>query len=197
MDTHGKAAAGNLSGTRIILAFLLCAFSVAAIALAAFGRGYSPDESRLILYLAPAGWVLAAVVLAPAVRSVNAITVVAVATYAVAFLLPAISKGDDSYPGVAAFVVGWAVVPLAWVANPLFLISLALWRRESATAAGVVGAAGCVLALTALAMPNWNGWGPAAGFWLWAAAPALVALASIVVPRPDADTIDQARPLPA
>lgn len=197
MDTHGKPATGSLSGARITLALLLGALSVAAIALAAFGMPRSQDERWLIVYLAPVAWVLAAVVLAPSVRSVNAVTLVAVATYAVAFLLPAISKGDDAYQGAVAFFVGWAVVPLAWAANPLFLISLSLWRRGSTTPAGVAGAIGCLLALTALGMPNWNGWGPALGFWLWAAAPGLVTLASIVVPRTEAGAIDQARPLPA
>lgn len=191
MVPHGKPATGNLSGARISLALLLVALSVAAIAAAALGAGSSQDERWLILYVAPGAWVLAAFVLAPAVTSVNSVTLVAVATYAVAFLLPAISRGDQSYLGGAAFFVGWALVPLAWVANPLFLLSLALWRHGSTTGAGVAGGAACVLALTALAMPNWNGWGPGVGFWLWAAAPGLVALAGIVVPRPAADTIDQ------
>jgi hypothetical protein len=171
---------------------VLSALSIAAIAVAAFGSTSFLDERRLIMYLAPALWVLAAFVLAPAITPVNSVTFVAVAAYAVAFLLPAIAKGDDSYQGTVAFIVGWAVVPLAWAANLLFLLSLALWRRGSTSGAGLAGAIGFVLALTALAMPNWNGWGPAAGFWLWTAAPGLVALASIVVPRPQTDTIDRA-----
>lgn len=191
MDPHGEPPTGSLSGARLLLACLLGALSIAAIAAAAFGATSSHDAGRLLINLAPAAWVLAAVVLAPGLRSVNAVTLVAVATYAVAFLLPAISRGDDSYQGTAAFFIGWAVVPLAWVANPLFLLALALWRRGSTDGAGLAGALACILALTVIGMPNWNGWGPAAGFWLWAAAPGLVALASIVVPRHGTEAIER------
>ncbi len=197
MDDPGKPVSGNLSGARVTLAALLAALSVGAIVVVASGLTASRDPSQVIVLVAPAAWVLAAIVLAPTVTAVNAVALVAVAGYAVAFLLPAISKGDDAYLGGVAFFVGWAVVPLAWAANPLFLISLALWRRGTATAAGVVGVVASLLALTALAMPNWNGWGPALGFWLWATAPGLVAIATIFVPRTGADKIDQARPLAA
>jgi hypothetical protein len=78
-----------------------------------------------------------------------------------------------------AFYAGWAVVPLAWLANPAIVISLMFERSGRPTPAGVWALLGFGLALTTLGMA-WNGSAPGAGFWLWAAAPGLLALGCIV-----------------
>jgi len=181
MDAHATAVdQGRSIDVRAVLALLLAVASIALLGLAFLGgASTSRGTAELIVYGSPTLWVLAAIALAPRSLARHAIAGLAIAGYAIAFVLPAISRGDQSYPGYLAFVVGVQLVPIAWLANPAFLIALGLYRGAEREAAVIVGIVASLLAVTALGMPNWNGWGPTIGFWAWALSPAVLAVAAL------------------
>lgn len=160
-----------------VLALLSCGASVAIIAIDVTTGGHPSQEVTSIV--ASTLWVLGVLILTPVGQvDRNPLAVVAVVSYGAAFAFPAVAQGF-TVPGYIAFYAGWAVVPLAWLANPAIVISLMLERAGSPTPAGIMALLGFGLALTTLGMA-WNGSTPGAGFWLWAAAPGLLALGCIV-----------------
>lgn len=171
----GKMDSGSdTSDAGIAFAVLACVGSVVVIALAAGGGDHGTTQVSSIL--APALWVIGTVSLVLGGRAArNVPGLLAVACYAVAFLFPAVASHGSSIGGHIAFFVGWCVVPLAWLANPAVVVALMLEARGHAAAAAMLATIGLALALTTLGM-RWNGSSPGPGFWLWAAAPGLLAL---------------------
>lgn len=105
--------------------------------------------------------------------------------YVVAFLLPSATQGRTEYLGWECFLQALAWVPEAWIANPIFLIAVALVRRDNAAAGAVVG----LLALGAGALaPAHHGITVHIGFFVWMAGIAIAsvgpAFASIAIRRP-------------
>lgn len=170
----GRAIPGSdTSDGSIALAVLACGGSVVVIALSAGGHDQATTQAGSII--APALWVIGTVGLAVGGRAArNVPALLAVACYAVAFIFPAVVSSGSSIGGHIAFFAGWVVVPVAWLANPAVVGALMLEARGHAAGAATLAAIGMLLALTTLAM-RWNATSPGPGFWLWAAAPGLLA----------------------
>ena len=157
-----------------VMALLACGASVAIIALAVASDRSGSHEVTSIL--APGLWVLGILAVAPLGQVArNPLALVAVGCYVAAFFFPALDSRSFDVSGSMAFYAGWAVVPLAWLANPAIVIALMLERSGRPGAAGTLAAIGVVLALTTLGLP-WNGSSPGPGFWMWTIAPGLLTL---------------------
>jgi hypothetical protein len=176
MDASGTPVQRSVVTSGAVLALLACGASVAIIALDVTTSGTRSHDVTSIL--AAALWLLGVLLLTPVGQvERNPLGIVAVVSYAAAFAFPAVT--GFTVAGHMAFYAGWAVVPVAWAANPAIVISLMFERSGRPTPAGVWALLGFGLALTTLGIA-WNGSAPGAGFWLWAAAPGLLALGCIV-----------------
>jgi hypothetical protein len=181
LDATVPSSLERPSDIRGALAILLCAAALGVIAITAVAGNSAPRFDTLpVAALAGGLWLAAILVVAPEVRAEHGVALAGTLLYAVAFTLPAMVTGStESVPGYLAFFLGWLVVPVAWVANPVFVAALSCYRRERLGAAACLGVLAFAAALTTLAMP-WHSSTPGAGFWFWAAAPAILVIAALV-----------------
>jgi hypothetical protein len=144
---------------------------------------------RFVVPALPALWVAAALLLTPFRGSGNTLASAATLAYGFAFLLPAATaRGPESQGvvwGFQAFVLGVGVVPVAWAANVAFIVALQLRRRGDLRRARGLAFAAALLAVTApiTLTPDLP---VSIGFAVWAAAPAILALAlpRVAAPNP-------------
>jgi hypothetical protein len=176
MDASGGPVQRSVMTSGAVLALLACSASVAIIALDVTTSGSRSHDITAVI--AAALWVLGVLIVMPVGQvEKNPLAIVAVVSYAAAFAFPAVT--GFTVAGHMAFYAGWAVVPVAWLANPAMVISLIFERSGRPNPAGAIALLGFGLALTTLGM-RWNDSAPGAGFWLWAAAPGLLALGCVV-----------------
>jgi len=153
------------------IAGVLAPTSIALI-LMTFLPDFSEPLSTIVKYAAPLLWVAAVVALVrfdqPAPLAIGA-----AAAYALAFVLPAETSHD--VPGYMAFAFGVQVVPVAWLANPAFVIGLAMYQGGRMGEAFAASGLALLLALTTLVTLDMD---VGLGFAVWAVAPALLALAA-------------------
>ncbi len=188
VDLGTEKPGSDTSDAGIAFAVFACVGSVVSIGLAV--GGHDNSTTQVVSLLAPALWVLGTVSLVVGGRAARSVpALLAVACYAAAFAFPAVISHGSSIGGHIAFFAGWCVVPLAWLANPAIVVALMLEARGHAAGAATLASIALLLALTTLGM-RWNDSSPGPGFWLWAAAPGLLALACAL----EASTSDARQP---
>ena len=140
------------------------------------------------VYLCAGLWVLATFILAPVNPTGRSqLGLLAVVVYGLAFLLPAAALNGSSHEpvmGYLAYAAGPLVVPLAWLANPLFLLGLVAYRQRNHGAAIALSAIGVLLALSVLI--TLRDITPSIGFVAWAGAMGILTLGAATEPKPAA-----------
>lgn len=176
-----RSRRGRLAAVLAVLAVGLV-FLLLATSGSNDSSGANAALGSLVAIVAAGCWVAAIIVISPLDRARDdPVAAIAAAIHGVAFLLPAASGAGQSAGepviGYAAFALGWVVVPLAWLANPAFLLAFALYRLHSLNLAAILCAVAAVMAVSApLTLPTITV-GP--GFLLWAASPAVLVAAAL------------------
>lgn len=168
------------AGSRGAIAAFLAAVSLALVGLLVTNNPIMKDVGGPAIYLCAALWVAAALTLIPTRGSgSDQVGAVAVVVYAIAFILPAATfdgPRHDAITGYLAYAAGLMVVPLGWLANPLFLLALATYRRANVDATIALAVVGGLLALT---VPfTLRDITPSIGFIAWAGAQGILILAA-------------------
>ncbi len=170
-----------------------CVVVVASLPAGLLAAGWLHVDAALVF----AGlWVLAAVSQVPLGRwSGDWPARMGLVAYVIAFALPAVLStpathvSDHTLPGYQVFALpagspsdwmarfdsfqGMPIASGAWLANPLFLLGLGLYRHREATLALAVSAGALLLGLPMLARVS-----PGVGCAAWLAGPAFLAIAS-------------------
>jgi len=121
--------------------------------------------ARVVLSAFAVMWFGAFAVNIPAARpAVRPFLVVGLVFYAIAFALPSARQGSTEYLGFDCFLQAMFLVPEAWIANPLLLVTFALARRGSIAASIVVGVAALGFGMLA---PVHEGITVRVGFFIW------------------------------
>lgn len=95
---------------------------------------------------------------------IRPVLAVGFAVYLIAFALPSAHHDGTAYLGWECFIQAYVWVPEAWLANPAFLVGLALARRGQALPAAALGLV--ALGFGALA-PAHTGVTVDVGFYVW------------------------------
>jgi len=132
-------------------------------------------------------------------RLSRAAVVVGTGCYVASMVLPAFTDGVQVTTGIEAFVLALVgAAPFAWLANPLFLVGLVLWRRYRVPEAGALFS-GLAFACAAIGVAAFLSTDqgrfqtPTVGVYAWMLSFALVAvgMAGLWLGRPNRPTPDQ------
>lgn len=172
----------GLAGKRGLIATVPAVGSIVLLGLLMVDGLMPEGLSSLAVYLCAGLWVLAAFILAPVDETgARQIGLLAAGVYGIAFLLPAATIGSslgDPVMGYVAYVGGATVVPLAWLANPLFLFGLVAYRQRNFGAVIALALLAILMALTVYV--TLDDVSPGIGFVVWVAAQGFLILGAAV-----------------